>query len=77
MPSNPMSDDMGSKFFDRPSRAKGRRRPRDVPERDPGEKKQSEGPPVGYAKRDEDYWRILAIYGRQDESQNTRRRDDA
>ena len=74
---NPMSDDMGSKFFDKP-RAKPRsRRPRAVPERDPGEKKQSEGPPVGYAKRDEDYWRILAIYGRQDESQNTRRRDDA
>jgi hypothetical protein len=65
MPVNPLNHNPASGIFKTQPLRKSRRGSRDVV---PGESKEREsgGPAVGYAEKDEAYYRILEIYGPQD-----------
>ena len=73
MPTNPMTDDLGSVLFTREPGFGRKRRRRTIPERDNSEKKPREKA-VTYAEKDKVYWRITAIYGLQEEPRPRRGR---
>lgn len=71
---NYIHDNLASGIFTtKPPSKRKRRGSRDVPERDKNAEYQTSERPVSYAEKDAAHWRIEAIYGKQEELEQTHR----